>query len=336
MVAAGIAVFGLVLAGTTPERGWQIFLVNFVFWAGALIAPVAWCAIFELSNARWPVLPRKLAAVCCTALPIVFVLFLATWLGGSALFQHVNTAGLYAREAIGLLALYVIALAFVRSSGEIAGHGTRKLQALAVALLIIYAAAQTLFAWDFLMWLEPHWTSTLFGGFYIVSSLYAGLAMLTLLVLYATSSTIRPADEPQVLRNLGRLLFSFSLLWGYFFWSQYLVIWYGNLPREVGYVLIRTQPPWSSLAAVVLLMNFLLPFLGLMPRSAKRSRAMLAVISGMVLLGVWLQTFLLAMPSLGPGATVLFGWQEALISVGFLALFPLIFLSRLTRTNRLF
>ena len=320
---AGVAAFGLLLAGPDGARGWRILLVNFVFWSGAAAAAVAWSAIFQVANARWPKLPRQMSAACAAYLPVAFVLFLATWLGRQVLFPRANHPTLYAREAAGLLFLYAVSLLYAyRTLRRDRGAPT----AMAVYLLFIYVASQTIFAWDFLMWLEPEWTSTLFGAFYIVSSLYDGLAILTILTVWRSGE----GSDAAVRHNLGKLLFSFSLLWVYFFWSQYLVIWYGNLPHEIGYVLARTRAPWSILAVMVLLMNFLVPFLLLLSRAGKSNRAVLLTASTISAGGLWLQQYLLAMPSLAPDVPPQFG-AEALVTAGFVGLFTLTCLVGLRR-----
>src|SRR5262249_5945794 len=156
---------------------------------------------------------------------------------------------------------------------------------------LLYGYIYSVFAWDFVMSLHAPWTSTLFGGYYFIGNLYLSLAIVTVLTVYATGLYgIRASLDRRIFHNLGKLLFSFSLLWTYLFWSQYLVIWYGNLPRETGYVLQRVaQSPWSTLAVVVLIMNFVTPFLILMSRSAKENPKVLATIAMVVIVGMWLE-----------------------------------------------
>jgi Ni/Fe-hydrogenase subunit HybB-like protein len=179
------------------------------------------------------------------------------------------------------------------------------------------------------MSLHAPWTSTLFGGFYFIGNLYLGLAVVIILSICANRSR---ELSPRLVHNLGKLLFSFSLLWTYLFWSQYLVIWYGNLPREIDFVLLRTsQHPWNALAIVILVMNFLIPFIVLMPRSSKENRKVLLAVAIIVVVGMWLERFLLVMPSLTSGTQIPLGWAEILMTVGFFASFVLVYLSIFSR-----
>jgi len=247
-------------------------------------------------------------------------------------------SSLFTRETIGLLLLYGLALLYSYRSlrADAATPASRNpqpasLQALAVALLILYAYVYTVFAWDFVMSLHPTWTSTLFGGYYFIGNLYLGLAAVIAMTIYARwRYNLEDAMAPRIFHNLGKLLFSFSLLWIYLFWSQYLVIWYGNLPREIGFVLTRTaQSPWSTLSWVVLAINFVVPFVILLSRSAKENRKLMLTLAVAIIIGMWIERFLLVVPSLTPEPRIPLGWAELLITAGFFASFALTYLTTL-------
>lgn len=340
LIAGGVGGFLTLLSGSDPARAWHIFLVNFVFWSGAAIGGVAFAAIFQVANARWSGPAKRVAAACAIYLPASFLLFLLIWVGRDSLFPWVtrplpliaswlNTSSLFSREAICLLVLYGVALLFSYRLATGAHSRAGKIQALAVIFLLLYGYTNTIFAWDFIMSLHAPWTSTLFGGYYFIGNLYIGLAIVIILTVY---SGWGHDFSPRFFHNLGKLLFSFSLLWTYLFWSQYLVIWYGNLPREIDFVQLRTaQNPWSPLALVILVLNFLIPFVVLMPRSSKENRKVLLAVAVVVVIGMWLERFLLVMPSLTSGTEIPMGWAEMLITLGFFASFALIYLPILSR-----
>jgi len=207
------------------------------------------------------------------------------------------------------------------------------LQKHAVALLILYATMHTVFAWDFVMLLDPDWFSTLFGAYYFIGNLYLGLAALTALTVFACwRYNLGDTVHPKVFHNLGKLLFSFSLLWTYLFWSQYLVIWYGNLPRETGFILVRTvRAPWATLAAAVLVTNFLVPFVILLFRAARENQKILLASALVIAAGMWLERFLLVVPSITPEPRIFLGWEELMITAGFFASFALTYITALQR-----
>ncbi|MCH8267558.1 MAG: hypothetical protein IH846_08570 [Acidobacteria bacterium] len=357
LTAAGGIAFLALLAGDNPVRAWQIFLVNFLFWSGVAVAGVVLAAIFQVTNARWARPVKRLAEACAAYLPVSFLLFLCIWFGRRSLFSWIdqppaaiaawlNSSFFFLREAVGLLALYGMSLLFFyrsvrqdsralahRQPGDSLGADAGFLQKLAVGLLILYAFVYSLVALDFVMSLDPAWSSTLFGAYYFMGNLYLGLAAVTVFTLYARwRYQLEKTIDSRILHNLGKLLFAFSLLWTYLFWSQYLVIWYGNLPHETGFLLLRiAHEPWSSLAVVVLTMNFLVPFLVLLPRSRKESPGTLLGVALVILTGMWLERYLLVAPSLAAAPEILLGGAEALITLGFLASFLLAYLTVLSK-----
>ena len=354
LLAAGVVAFIALLARDGEARAWRIFLVNFLFWSGIAMAGVALAAIFQVSKARWVQQVKPVAVACGAYLPVSFLLFLGTWFGRRSLFpwaerpspliaSWLNTSSLYTREAGGLLVLYGLGLLFSKwtlrqargnqQPSESSHQESRSLQALAVILLLVYSYVYTVFAWDFVMSLHPGWTSTLFGGYYFIGNLYLGLASVIALTIYAHwRYNLEDAMDTRIFHNLGKLLFSFSLLWIYLFWSQYLVIWYGNLPREIGFVLTRTsQSPWSNLSVVVLVVNFVAPFVILLSRSAKENRKLLLTLAVAIVIGMWIERFLLVVPSLTPEPRIPLGWAELLITAGFFASFALTYLTTLHR-----
>jgi hypothetical protein len=196
-----------------------------------------------------------------------------------------------------------------------------RLSVRAPQIVVLYAVVMTVMAWDFIMSLTPQWTSTLFGWWVFMGSFLNGIAMTALL---ATRLRGRYRLEAWITPNhfwdLGKLLFGFSIFWVYEFWAQYLVIWYANLPEETWWVFLRFEEPWRKLAFTVFGMVFLIPFLGLMNITTKKSPFWLAVFSLIVLSGMWLERHLLIMPSIHP-ESVWVGLPEIGVSLGFLGMF---------------
>ena len=181
-------------------------------------------------------------------------------------------------------------------------RGQRAQDRLAVAVLIAYVPVFSLVAFDFVMALDPHWFSALLGGYFLTGNLTAGAA---LLALAATAGRSRLAlgghVGPRQLRDAGTLLFGFSILWAYMLWSQYLVIWYADLPEEIRFIQQRMQGAWAPVTWTVFAAVFAVPFVLLLSRAVKMRPAALASIAGIVLGGIWLERFLLVAPSLRRG-----------------------------------
>ena len=206
--------------------------------------------------------------------------------------------------------------------------GQRRQTRWAVAVLIAYGWVFTLIAFDFVMALDPHWFSTLLGGYYFIGNLLIGLAFL---VGVAAAGRRRLGIAGYVgrhqLHDLGKLLFGFSILWAYLFWSQYLVIWYGDLPEETEFVYHRMHGAWEPVALAVLAMTFVGPFVVLLSRAVKTWVPGLTTVAAVVFTGMWLERFILVAPSLWHGEGVPLGLPEVLVTAGVFGLFVVAYTS---------
>jgi hypothetical protein len=204
---------------------------------------------------------------------------------------------------------------------------------LSTAVLITFACVLSLQAFDFIMSLDPHWYSTLAGGFFFIGTLYVGVAFLAVAAArIGAHPELRPYVSHGQLHDIGRLLLGFCMLWAYLFWSQYLVIWYGDLPEETAFVARRTvDAPWAPLAWIVLVAAFVVPFVLLLSREIKRQAIGLSVVAVIALAGMWLERFILVGPSLVKGEHLPIGPVEVLITTGIGALFALCFTGFLQR-----
>ena len=204
---------------------------------------------------------------------------------------------------------------------------------LSVALLIVYGYVLSLQAFDFIMSLDRQWFSALLGGYVFVGNLYMGVAFLGVVaVCMRTRLGVSTHVSRGQLYDIGRMLLGFCMLWGYLFWSQYLVIWFGDLPEETAFVAKRTvDSPWAPMSWVVLGGAFAVPFVMLLSREIKRHPAGLLTVAGIVLGSMWLERFILVAPSLWKGEHLPLGPLEVLVTAGVGALFALCYTAFLQR-----
>ena len=199
---------------------------------------------------------------------------------------------------------------YLPTSTEALEHESR-IHRLAPAYAVIYAYVLTLVAFDGIMALQPHWFSNLLGGFIFMGA-FLGAHMLLALLMFYGSAHLGVADlvSPKQRHDLGKLCFGFTVFWTYLMWAQFLVIWYGNLPEETGFVFARLWGHWLPIAKAVLLGMFLIPFFGLLGVAPKKSRVMFGFFATVSLTALWLERYLLVMPSVTvlPGPT--FGLPE--------------------------
>ncbi|MGQ0703063.1 MAG: hypothetical protein ACT4PM_08035 [Gemmatimonadales bacterium] len=195
------------------------------------------------------------------------------------------------------------------AAGEAAS--VARINRLAPAFLVVYALVMTLVAFDGIMALQPHWYSNLLGGFYFMGSFLGAHMLLALLMLHGRRHLdIKDLVSPKQRHDLGKMCFGFTVFWAYLMWAQFLVIWYGNLPEETGFVFARLWGPWLPVGRWVFLGMFLIPFWGLLFVAAKKSPFVLGLIATISLTALWLERYLLVTPSVTPVDGPVFGLPE--------------------------
>jgi hypothetical protein len=300
------------------------FLTNFLFWAGVAIGGVVLGALVDTAGGAWLGPMRITAEGFRWFLPIAFGLFLLLMWRSREVYPWARSAPVPAwfrpslvalRDALALAAVFGCAFAYCRASrrhraGEATAAGRT-----AVVLLIVYAVGYSIVAIDLVMSLEPHWTSTLFPAYIFTDNVYAGAAAVATLSAWADSASGGP--EPRYLRDMANLLVGLALFWMYLFWSQFLVIWYGNLTSEVGFMTARigTSRP---LGWVILVMCCAMPALLLVPQWGKRA-ATLRIVAPIVLAGLWLEHWLLVAADLPRSSVPAVALVTALFAAAFAA-----------------
>ena len=208
---------------------------------------------------------------------------------------------------------------------------------LAPLLGVVYAVVISMVAFDFVMSLDQTWFSTLFGVFFFVSSIYTTLALM--LVIMWRLRQLPGVDEYVTINrmhDLAKLTFAFAMLWNYMVFSQYLIIWYSNLPEETPYLVSRSweATPWKPIFWTLWFVLFLFPFLGLMSRTVCRRPPLTALVGAILFVGQYFSFYLLVVPSIQdrhPNPSFLMGYQEILVTAGFGAGFFLCFFAFMSR-----
>jgi hypothetical protein len=204
-----------------------------------------------------------------------------------------------------------------------AAHEAR-IARLAPMFVAVYAIVMTMVAFDTMMALQPHWYSNLFGGWYFMGSFLGAHTLLALTMLYGRHEIgIADLISPKQRHDLGKLCFGFSVFWTYLMWSQFLVIWYGNMPEETGFVFARLWGAWRPVGAWVLIGMFVIPFIGLLGVAPKKHPFTLGLFTAISLGTLWVERYLMVLPSVTHEAGPVFGWQEFGPTALFIGLFLL-------------
>jgi hypothetical protein len=337
----GVLVFVMGAMSADPRHTWAIYLVNVVFWSGLAVTGPAIAGMMQLTEARWSPTVRRIALTTAGFLPVSFVLLVIMFAGRAALYSWVNTpvpvkAGwlntpFFWLRTLGLAALcFGACFAFIRAllsrpDAAVTDADRARRNALAVVVLFLWIITVSLWGFDLVMSLDPHWYSGLFGGYFVVSTLYTAFALLSILTVRASRRGL--GVPPAAVQDVAKLQFAFSIMWMYFFWSQYLVIWYGNVPVETRFVAQRFfEAPWKTLAWFVFFVGWLIPFAYLLKRLTGRPpvrHTPLIVVACFGLVAIFLERVLVVFPSVISKGAPNFGVSDVLITAGFLALFAL-------------
>ncbi|MDA8930457.1 quinol:cytochrome C oxidoreductase [Bacteroidia bacterium] len=198
--------------------------------------------------------------------------------------------------------------------------------------IFFFAFSFSALSWLIIMSIDAHWYSTMFSVYNFAISFVTGLSVMMVIAQYLKSKGYMEMVSDEVIHDLGKFMFAFCVFWGYIFLGQWLLIWYTNLPEETVYFAARLQGQYKTLFAVNIFMCFLAPFLVLMMRNAKRSPKVLLTAAAIILIGHWVDVYLLIMPgTIGDHAGI--GMLEVGTTMAFAGLFIYVVLNSLSKAN---
>ena len=344
-VACGMAAIGVAAAGIglvrAPQQMWPEMLVNDFYILGIGLGGTLFIAVEYLSAARWCAGIRRIPEALMSALPPAAVLLLTIYFGRHFIYQwsrpdpvsggtlverqagYLDTGFFFLRMTV-FLALWIFLSRLMRrrslrqDAQADALHRQRMVRYSAI-FVVVFAITFSLASFDWLMSVDPHWSSTIFAVYMFSGLFVQGLAAITLVVAILNRTDRLPGIVgASQLRDLGTLLFAFTTFWAYIWVSQYLLIWYSNLPEEIGYYLTRTRGAWNLLFLLNPVINWVVPFLILLPRSNKSNPVVLLCVSVVILLGRWVDIYLAVMPAVLPNPSI--GVLDVAMSVGYAGL----------------
>ncbi len=208
---------------------------------------------------------------------------------------------------------------------------------LAPVIVVLYAIFFSFFAIDAVMSLAPHWYANMFPAWIFVSSLWLALNWVCIVsVFFKAWLKIDMILQPKHYHDLGKLMFALCIFWTYNFFAQLLPIWYGNMPEETWYLILRMYlEPWAPLSKVVISMCFFIPFTVLLSRGIKKTPNSLVAVAMVIAMGVFLERFLLIMPQVWFKNSLPFGVVEVGVVIGFVSAFLTVVLNVLARVPAL-
>jgi hypothetical protein len=338
LIAAVIGALGCI-AGVLlePGRFFASYLFAYVFWTSISLGFLGITMLHHMTSGRWSFLIQRISEAGMRVLPLQALLFIPLLFGLGYLYPWVYHAG---EEAMAVRSAYLnvpffivravlyfaiwIGMAYLlnrwsrKQDADADPRLTRSLRLLSAPGMVVYAITATFAAVDWTMSLQPEWFSTIYGMLAVTGQVLAALAVAALVLrMLSASGPLADVVAPRPLTDLGNMIMAFVILWAYMSFSQFLIIWAGNLPDEIPWYLRRLTPGWRMVGLLLIIFHFAVPFLLLLIRRNKQSLRMLAFIAAGILVMRVVDSYWIVMPGAVPsGASVNWTDLAAFLGIG--------------------
>jgi len=358
LVIGVVALAASALGGMNdPAQFFRSYLVAFIYWLSIALGCFAIAMLHHLSGGAWGLMIRRILEAASRTLPFLALMFVPLLFGLSHLYhwarpeelqadpllQHqsayLNPRFFAARTLLYFLIWIGFALAINRMSlRQDAGREprlARRMQLASAPGLALYCLTATFAAIDWLMSLDSHWSSSIYGFYFVGGQAVSALAFVILVTLFLSRRPpLQDVLRPVHFHDYGKLLLTFVVLWAYFAVSQLIIIWQGNLAEEITWYQGRLQGGWSGVSIFLAAAHFGLPFLLLLSRDLKRDVGRLASIAALLLVMRWVDLFWLAAPAFSP-YRVRIHWLDLALPVALGGLWVAAFVTELGKRSLL-
>jgi len=338
------------------HRAWASFLVGHFFFFSLALGGLFFAAIQWVSGAMWSAPIRRVAESFTPYLGVALVTFLVISFGGMHDLYHwahpdavahdpvllgksgyLNTGFFVVRNLVAFAIWIFFLVKLIGNSLKQDRSGDHRLtmtnRSWTPVFLILFALTYTMSSFDLLMSLDPHWYSTMYGVYTFAGLFYTTLAAVTVgSILLKRAGYLEGIVNANHLHDLGKFMFAFTVFWAYIGFSQFMLIWYANLPEETVWYLRRMDGGWLNFSIFLFVGKFVIPFFVLLPRSHKRSEGVLLATGIWMILMQFVDLYWLVQPEIFPAGPMI-SWMEIVIPLGFLGVFGLMTLFFLSRQN---
>jgi hypothetical protein len=338
---AGLLI-GVAGAFIDREQFFRSYLLAYVFWIAIPLGCFAILMLQHMSGGVWGLVTRRVLEGATKTFPLLALLFVPVLFGMSSIFPWASSAQMEAnpelKHAVEQKHLYLnfwffvgralfyflvwilVTRALTRWSDEQDRTGermlTRKLQGLSGPGLVLYGLTVTFASVDWAMSLDPRWFSTIYGLLFMGGQGLAAMAfVIAVMVLLAGRKPMSDVVQPRHLHDLGKLMLAFLMIWAYFAFSQFLIIWSGNLPEETPWYVRRLESNWKYIGIALIVLHFFLPFVLLLSKDLKKNGRLLSSLAIGVILMRFVDLIWLTGPELHDGR---FGisWLDLIMPIG--------------------
>ena len=335
----GAVLFGIcVIAGLANKAEFfRAYLIAYLFWIGVTLGSLALLMMQHLTGGRWALVIRRILEAGSRTLPLMAVAALPL-IGGMQILYSWSRPGqtdpvILAKHGYLNPAFFILRMIFYfaiwfglthflnKWSGQEDAGGTNialwmRLEGLSGIGLVMYGFTVTFASVDWVMSLEPRWFSTVYGLLFMVSQALTALAFAVIILVWLSdrkplSDVVRPAQ----FQDLGSFLFTFVMLWAYMEFSQFVIIWGGNLSNEIPWYIRRMEGTWGSVGVLLILLSFFFPLFLLLFRNVKRRAHALVIVALLVIVMRLVDMYWMVLPAFG-GANAHLSWMDVVLPFG--------------------
>ncbi len=352
LIAVGVISF-VIGFFTDPVRAWANYLLNNFYFVSLAVGAAFFMSIQYISQAGWSAAFKRIPEAMAAYIPFAAVLFLFLVFGVHYLYEWsheeaVATDHLIQHKSVFLnvpffilrvgvfFALWILLTKLMRRTSllEDTEGGMKyfyKSELLSKIFIFVIAVSFSAFSVDMLMSLEVHWFSTIYAAKAFISAFLHGSSVITLIVIILHKYGYLKMLNRSHLHDFTRYMFMLSIVWGYFTFSQFMLIWYGNIPEETVYYVHRWHGAFEVLFFASILINWFIPFLFLMPRKSSRSKMVMVPVILLLIVGQYIELYYEIWPATVHEAK--FGLLEIGAFLGFVGLFTLVFVTYLAKAS---
>jgi len=334
---AGLALCGVGAIFDAPQF-FRSYLLAFVFWIGIALGCLAILMLQHMSGGAWGLVIRRVLEAATRTFPILAALFVPVALGIPFIYEWANAAAVEVSPVLQHKHFYLNIAFFIGRAifyfavwnlvsyllnkwsreQDLTGERdlTRKLQGLSGPGLVLYGLTVTFASIDWVMSLDPTWFSTIFGMLFMGGQGLSAMAFtIAVIVVLSNYKPMSEVIQPRHLHDLGKLMLAFLMLWAYFAFSQFLIIWSGNIPEEVTWYTRRLHSSWRYIGLALVLLHFALPFVLLLSRDLKRNARTITIIAILIFVMRYVDLYWMTGPEFHEGHFAV-SWMDLIMPIG--------------------
>ena len=352
LIAIGVVSFALGFISDS-KRTWANYLLNNYYFISIAIGAAFFGAIQYITQSGWSAMFKRVPEAMAAYIPFAAVFFLILFLGMHSIFEwtheeviqhdhlvqhkspYLNIPFFFVRVIVFFGAWILMTKILRKISLKEDEYGGlqyfEKSEFYSKILIFIIALTFSLFAVDMLMSLEPHWFSTLFAGKSFIAAFMHGSSIIALIVILLSRMGKFEKLNSSHLHDFTRYIFMASIVWGYFNFAEFMLIWYGNIPEETAWFVHRWHGSYKILFFANIVLNWMIPFLVLMPRKTSRSKMFMLPVIIILIIGQYTELYYIIWPATVHEAK--FGLLEIGTFLGYVGLFSLIVSTYLAKAN---